>query len=136
METPILEASETQALPSEDREAKIRRVAAEMWEALTESTKMLCELQHQGMKRADNYHDHIKTDALQPNEIVWYMDEQIMTKRQDVKKLSNPRTGPFRIKRMSKDGQNAVLDISGGKEKRINVRIVDLLGHHSSMRNP
>jgi hypothetical protein len=124
METPIQEESESQGLPSEERKATIRRQAAEMLEALTNSTKVLCEIRHEQMKKAERYHKHIKTEALQANEVVWYMDDQIQTKRQDEKKLRNPRTGPFRIKRMSKDGQNAVLEISDGKEKRINVRLL------------
>ena len=124
METPIQEERESPGLPSEERKAKIRRQATEMLEALTNSTKVLCDVRHEQMKKADRYHNHIKTEALQTNEIVWYMDEQIKTKRQDVKKLHNPRTGPFRIKKMSKDGQNAVLEISDGKEKRINVRLL------------
>ena len=101
METPIQERSESQGLPSEDRKAKILRQAAEMFEALTNSTKVLCEVRHKQMKKAEKYHDKIKTEALQANEVVWVMDDKIKTKRQDVKTLLNPRTGPFRIKRMS-----------------------------------
>ena len=124
LETPIQETGESQELPSEDRKAKIRRQAAEMSEALEISTKVLCEVRHAQMKKAEKYHDHIKSEALQSNEVVWYLEDRIRTNRQDVKKLTNPRTGPFRIKRMSKDGQNAVLEISDGKEKRINVRLL------------
>ena len=66
----------------------------------------------------------MKQDDLQAGEIVWLLDERIKTKRQDEKKLHNPRTGPFRVKSVSEDGQNAVLEMGNQKGKRYNVRLL------------
>ena len=42
----------------------------------------------------------------------------------DEKKMLNPRTGPFMVKKVSHDGQNAVLYLGGGQTKRINLRLL------------
>ena len=63
-------------------------------------------------------------DNLEANEIVWLLDERIKTLKQSEKKLLNPKTGPFRVKSVSQDGQNAVLYLGEGKVRRFNVRLL------------
>ena len=57
-------------------------------------------------------------------EVVWLLDHKIKTRKADEKKMLNPRTGPFMIKRVTHDGQNAILYMGGGQTKRINVRLL------------
>ena len=107
----------------ENRQERSRRLAAQMMEVLTNATKVILEERHARMKKVKGK-EMAPTDELKVNEIVWLIDERVKTKRQDEKKLLNPRTGPFRVLKVARDGQTAVLSLGPGKERRYNVKLM------------
>ena len=130
LEVAVVEESEKitdeEPVPKNDteRKARNRRVAATMMDVLVEATRGIVKERRERLSKLRKADKLMKQDDLQAGEIVWLLDERIKTKRQDEKKLHNPRTGPFRVKSVSEDGQNAVLEMGNQKGKRYNVRLL------------
>ena len=100
-----------------------RTIAQEMMGVLISLSAEIAQERHERYQHEDKMNEQ-EADNLKSGEVVWLLDHKIKTRKADEKKMLNPRTGPFMIKRVTHDGQNAILYMGGGQTKRINVRLL------------
>ena len=127
VEIPMQAYEDDGHMTSEDDEAEgqgdHRTIAQRMMSILIKLSAEIAHERHMRYQQEDMTNRQ-GADNLNSGDVVWLLDHQIRTRKADERKMLNPRTGPFMIKKVSHDRQNAILYMGGGQTKRINVRLL------------
>ena len=109
----------------EDVEARTElSLASEMMDVLMKLSTQISTMRNERYREMDEHREVVQDDELRVGEVVWLLDHNIKSRKADEKKMLNPRTGPFMVKQVSHDKQNAVIQLGDTQTKRVNVRLL------------